>query len=211
VRLSLELMTLGEGSSRCVLGIVRKAEPKEMGGRHYQATGDLRYSISPHADEFGLLRSSSECLASLGDGAPAGKRCYQYIHGYASPCPGCPALGDTSRPWPRSTVFRPAPAEGGFRLVTAEVQDADTVRLTVRSISEPMLGDLLQAKIAELVERASLSERERAVLSLLLLGRTLQDVATALDISLRTVKFHQANILKKLGADSRFDLFRLIL
>jgi len=43
------------------------------------------------------------------------------------------------------------------------------------------------------------------------MGRQLADIATALGISLRTVKYHQANILRKLRADSRVDLMRLIL
>jgi DNA-binding CsgD family transcriptional regulator len=49
------------------------------------------------------------------------------------------------------------------------------------------------------------------VLDLLLLGRSLGEIATALQITPRTAKFHQANLLEKLGADSRFDLLRLFI
>jgi DNA-binding NarL/FixJ family response regulator len=64
---------------------------------------------------------------------------------------------------------------------------------------------------AEMVASARLTEREREVLDLLLLGRTHQDIAAVLGISERTSKFHQANLLLKLGAESRLDLMRLFL
>jgi DNA-binding NarL/FixJ family response regulator len=62
---------------------------------------------------------------------------------------------------------------------------------------------------AEIVAQARLTEREREVLDLLLLGRTHEDIAELLGISERTSKFHQANLLTKLGAESRLDLLRL--
>jgi DNA-binding CsgD family transcriptional regulator len=43
------------------------------------------------------------------------------------------------------------------------------------------------------------------------LGQRSDEIATKLSISARTAKFHQANILKKLGVDSRIDLIRLLL
>jgi len=63
----------------------------------------------------------------------------------------------------------------------------------------------------EIIEHARLTDREREVLDLLLLGRTHEDIATALGISERTARFHQANLLEKLGAESRLDLMRLFL
>jgi DNA-binding CsgD family transcriptional regulator len=60
-----------------------------------------------------------------------------------------------------------------------------------------------------LIDAAGLTEREREVLELVLLGRSHQDIATALGISERTSKFHHANLLAKLGAESRIDLLRL--
>lgn len=37
----------------------------------------------------------------------------------------------------------------------------------------------------------------------------MEDIATILHVSQHTVKYHQANVLRKLGADSRIDLFRI--
>jgi DNA-binding NarL/FixJ family response regulator len=64
---------------------------------------------------------------------------------------------------------------------------------------------------AERIAQAGLTSREREVLELLLLGRTHEDIALVLGISERTSKFHQANLLAKLGAESRLDLMRLFL
>ena len=63
----------------------------------------------------------------------------------------------------------------------------------------------------EIMAQARLTEREREVLELLLLGRTHEDIARVLGISERTSKFHQSNLLVKLGAESRLDLMRLFL
>ena len=64
---------------------------------------------------------------------------------------------------------------------------------------------------ASMIADAKLTGREREVLDLLLLGRTHEDIAEVLGISERTSKFHQANLLQKLGAESRLDLLRLFL
>jgi len=70
---------------------------------------------------------------------------------------------------------------------------------------------LIRARRDQIVNEAGLSAREREVLELLLLGRTHEDIGVALGISARTSKFHQENILVKLGAESRVDLSRLFL
>lgn len=112
-------------------------------------------------------------------------------------------------------------------LVDALEAGADTF------VTKPVHGELLRARAramlrvrqaytglrlpkepdrrSTLVERARLTDREREVLDLLLLGRTHEDIATLLGISQRTSKFHQANLLQKLGAESRLDLMRLFL
>ena len=53
-----------------------------------------------------------------------------------------------------------------------------------------------------------ISQREAEVLLLLGSGRRQIEVAEALDITLRTVKMHRANLKNKLGLDSLFELTR---
>jgi DNA-binding CsgD family transcriptional regulator len=109
-----------------------------------------------------------------------------------------------------SEVLLPA-SDDVFRVVTAESLDDANVRVTVRYLPTSLLPELVDAKVARTAGNGALSERERQVLTLLLRGRGVEDIATMLEIAPRTVKFHQANVLQKLGADSRFDLLRVIL
>jgi DNA-binding NarL/FixJ family response regulator len=101
--------------------------------------------------------------------------------------------------------------DDGFHIVSARVLSGDLVRVTVRCVDSHMLPELVDAKVARVAEANGLSDRERQVLQLLLRGRGVEDIATMLEIAPRTVKFHQANVLQKLGADSRLDLLRVVL
>jgi len=70
---------------------------------------------------------------------------------------------------------------------------------------------VLHARVDDAAAAAGLSPREREVLDLLLLGRNTVEIGAALAVTPRTAKFHQANVLTKLGADSRHDLLRLLM
>jgi len=98
-----------------------------------------------------------------------------------------------------------------FRIVSAIALDDATVRVKIRCVSAQLLPEMVEAKVARLADSSGLSDRERQVLTLLLRGRGVEDISTILEIAPRTVKFHQANVLQKLGADSRLDLLRVVL
>ena len=55
---------------------------------------------------------------------------------------------------------------------------------------------------------AQLSERERQVLDRVLEGKPSREVAVELFISVKTVEFHRARIMQKLGVRSAAELFR---
>jgi DNA-binding CsgD family transcriptional regulator len=55
-----------------------------------------------------------------------------------------------------------------------------------------------------------LSKREYEVLSLVVSGTRNRAIAEALSISENTVKFHVANLLKKMGATTRGELAALV-
>ena len=57
----------------------------------------------------------------------------------------------------------------------------------------------------------SLSERERQVLSGLLMGHPNKTIAYDLDLSPRTVEVHRANVMTKMGASSLSELVRMAL
>jgi DNA-binding CsgD family transcriptional regulator len=67
----------------------------------------------------------------------------------------------------------------------------------------------VRIRLEQIVAQYALSPREREVFEMLLYGFTADEIAAKLGVSTRTVKFHQTNVLQKLGADSRLDLFRL--
>jgi PAS domain S-box-containing protein len=98
-----------------------------------------------------------------------------------------------------------------FRVVNVAAVSSETVRVTVRCVEAGLLAELVEAKIARAADANGLSDRERQVLQLLLRGRGVEEIATMLEIAPRTVKFHQANVLQKLGADSRLDLLRVVI
>jgi two-component system NarL family response regulator len=65
------------------------------------------------------------------------------------------------------------------------------------------------AKLAEGVSRVQLTPREMAALKLVADGKANKEIATALDISERTVKTHLAHLFEKLGATSRTEAVKV--
>lgn len=65
------------------------------------------------------------------------------------------------------------------------------------------------SRLAERMQRKSLSPRELAVLKLLVDGETNKEIASALSLAEVTVKLHVGNILEKLGARDRTEAARL--
>jgi DNA-binding CsgD family transcriptional regulator len=109
--------------------------------------------------------------------------------------------------WQRVTGQRGSRSDGG--------QLRETLRPGAPGRPRPLatggLGDLIKGRMEKLAKEAQLTTREMEVLDLLLLGRNAEEMALVLEISPRTVKFHQGNVLRKLGADSKTDLVRLLL
>ncbi len=58
---------------------------------------------------------------------------------------------------------------------------------------------------------ASLTRREREVIDLVVAGKSNRAIAAGLNISEKTVEFHRANVMNKLGVDSLAELLRVIL
>jgi DNA-binding NarL/FixJ family response regulator len=58
--------------------------------------------------------------------------------------------------------------------------------------------------------RSTLTPREEEVLRLLTLGQCNKEIAAAMRITLRTVKYHMTNLLLKFGVTSRLELLTLL-
>lgn len=79
-------------------------------------------------------------------------------------------------------------------------------RVTARMMNRHLRRNATLRKEAEGGVEASLSLRELQVLELLREGKTTKEIATALDLSVRTVDIHRANLKKKLGLRSGAEL-----
>ena len=56
-----------------------------------------------------------------------------------------------------------------------------------------------------------LTDRQREILVLLAKGRSTRHIAQELDISMKTVEFHKANITRKLGVHTTSELIKFAL
>ena len=109
-----------------------------------------------------------------------------------------------------------AGASGYVMKEAADDEVVDAVRAVAagQRYLHPALGARLLAAESEERRRAAddpLSDREREVLRLLALGHTNQEIATMLDVSVRTAETHRAHIMQKLGLTSRAELVRYAL
>jgi two-component system NarL family response regulator len=71
------------------------------------------------------------------------------------------------------------------------------------------LAPAAAAKLAEGVTRVQLTPREMAALKLVADGKANKEIASALEISERTVKTHLAHLFEKLGATSRTEAVKV--
>ncbi len=85
----------------------------------------------------------------------------------------------------------------------------DAVGLAEAVAEAPNIGDT-ERLVGDLVRRGQLTARERETLELLLKGAQNVEIAEHLGISSNTVKYHVRNLLRKLGFESRTDLFRAL-
>lgn len=199
---------LGGGSSQALLASAIRVEQQQL----WQLTGSgrqLEYEVAT-AEDFGALRR-----VSLG-GAPLhmsrSARCFSVVHGLEQPCAHCPLRRDRNEPWPRYAVRASGVAgkDLEFEVTVAERLNEALARIRLCTLSEAVLTAMHQAKLRQLAERANLSLREHEIMLQLMTGRSIDEIAEVLGITPRTVKFHQANLLQKLGADSRVDMLRLV-
>jgi FixJ family two-component response regulator len=86
-------------------------------------------------------------------------------------------------------------------------------------IEKPFDDEQLLARVREALEQPQkaevgsvsgpdLSERQREVLQRVLDGKPSRQIAEELDISVKTVEFHRARIMQKLGVKTAAELFR---
>ncbi|MBN8941353.1 MAG: hypothetical protein J0H01_17740 [Rhizobiales bacterium] len=111
-------------------------------------------------------------------------------------------------------MARQVAQDSGKLVVTARRIVAGAARMRLAEITGQSVGSSSEAYSgAELLKRlaepaASLTQREREVLVLVLEGGANKRIARALGISHRTVEIHRARAMTKLGATSVTELIR---
>jgi PAS domain S-box-containing protein len=97
-----------------------------------------------------------------------------------------------------------------FEVITAERVHEGIAWLHLRVLGEDVLRNIYDLKLVALAQRHGLTSREQEVLKYLVMGHSLAAIARSLGVAPRTIKYHQANALEKLGVRSRADLMRLL-
>ncbi len=136
--------------------------------------------------------------------------CYRALHRRDQPCEECPVSALAKPGDAHTMVWVESTLPFQVQLVSVRRVRDDLASVSMVPMDQGVYSALVQARIDALGIKAKLTERERHVLELLLMGRTLDDVAEVEGITPRTAKYHQQNLLRKLGAESRTDVFRLL-
>lgn len=159
---------------------------------------ETAYQIAVTRERFGQI---------VGAKNPAliGRVCHEALWARGTPCEQCPAREIDER-----QQLKVWASEHGVDVVAAERINDHLAGIQVQRLDGDATQSILAARRARLAVKHGLSPREREVLDLMYLGRTTQEIATALTITLRTAKYHQSNVLEKLGLDSRLELLRLL-
>ena len=77
------------------------------------------------------------------------------------------------------------------------------------AVASKVVGTYVSQKTNKgVAPKVDLSEREREVLRFIAWGYSNKEIATQLDISVKTVEVHKANGMRKLGMASRIDIVR---
>jgi PAS domain S-box-containing protein len=174
---------------------------RELTDPGMEQVADLLYEIS--LSPFGLLKRSR------GIEAKQGSYCFEALHGRASPCTGCPAIkGDRRR---ALGVIACEGSPSGACIAVAMRVDSSTMRIAALRATKELTSELLAIHADAAATAHALTNREREVFRLALLGRSTAEIAASLRTSASTAKFHLANVCAKLGADSRVDLLRQVL
>jgi PAS domain S-box-containing protein len=169
----------------------------------------LTVEVSVSGESWGRITRGAPLPAAEAD--PSSPDCCRVLCGKTRACAECPALTVSEMDPVASRVLEIHERDDQYTVVTARRLDENRVSMSRIRIDEATRSRLAEARLDSVATRAGLSERERQVLSYLLMGLEIRDIAEVLEISVRTVRFHQYNLLEKLGADSRADLVRFIL
>jgi DNA-binding CsgD family transcriptional regulator len=183
---------------------------KELNADPVLADG-VAYVVSADPETFGTVkRAWGPSLRERP--SPIGCKCCDAFCSGEVPCQSCSIFAKgLGREGASTVVSRQVEGKTVLEVVGVRPISKSEISVTRWRIDGALMSAIMSARIAVLCAGAKLSARESEVFQLLLLGRSVDEIAKVLHIVPRTAKYHQRRVLCKVGAESRFDLPRLLL
>ncbi|MEO2013758.1 MAG: response regulator [Fuerstiella sp.] len=186
-------------------------------------------------DDAALLDSLCTLAQTLGLRSETYSRADEFLAGFRNDRHGC-LIVDIRMPGMSGLELQAQMVAAGHSLPTIVITGHGDISMSVRAmkagaitfLEKPFETDdlvvAIRQALAEDVERRrehemhaalerrmnQLTEDEREVLIFLARGRTIEAIAKAMDLSLRTIQFRRASIWKKLGVASRYEMMELL-
>ncbi len=185
-------------------------------------------------DDLSMRLALEDLVSSVGLEVRAFAAPQEFLQSKPPDAPGCLVL-DVRLPGMSGLTFQKEIAKEGLALPVIFITGHGDISMSVRAMKEGALEfltkpfddqDLLDAiqaaierdrkrrreavRLAELRERfVTLSERERQIMTLVVIGRANKQIAAELNLSEMTVKVHRGQVMRKMHAGSLPDLVRM--
>ena len=185
-------------------------------------------------DDPSMRATLSDVMRSVGLEVQTFKSAQEFLGSELPDAPGCLVL-DVRLPGQSGLDFQRTLADSGIDLPVVFITGHGDVPMTVRAMKAGAVDflikpfrdqDLLDAvhvaikrdrvrrqdatRLVDLRERfQSLTQRERDVMALVVLGRLNKQIAAELGVAEVTVKAHRSQTMHKMGADSLAELVRI--
>jgi len=103
--------------------------------------------------------------------------------------------------------------KGGAVDIVQKPVDHEALLTRIReALATEEKAQLTRVESSTAIERLKeLTPRERAVLDLVVAGKSSKEIASQLALGVRTVETHRAHVMGKMGANSSADLVRMVL
>lgn len=177
-------------------------------GVHAAIAGDSPTDLVPHAQALAEAARSSSYAAAL---AGAGRTWIRVLGGIVDAAEvdaACRGLDAAGHNWDATRLASQAALHAGDQRVTAlMLQLARSLRTHHVTVSEPEPQQIEPTRRSNV---SVLSEREREVVDLLLIGLTYRAIGERLFISAKTVEHHVARIRRRIGAQTRSEMLSML-
>jgi len=170
----------------------------------------LEVELYPSAEAFLRAFSSDFCGCLVLDvrmPGMTGLDLYEQLRARASTLPVIFITGHGDVPMAVSAL-----KQGAADFIEKPFNDQDMLRLIEACMKQDRAAASKRAENAIAARRLeSLTQREREVLDLIVVGKLNKQIADELGISIKTVEVHRSRVMEKMGANSVAELVQLVL